>query len=377
MMAGNILISNLRRYMKKLILFLMILASFTACQNDPITYPNFDYSSVYFGYQTPVRTITLGEDIYDNSSDILHKFSIYAVLAGVYENKHDVTINFGVADTICNGFNLVSQAITDRTAQNPVTLTPMPHDYYTLSSNQIIIKKGEIQGGVEIKLEDKFFNDPNSVNNTYVIPLLMTSKTNVDSMLVGKPVIAGSKPRLLLPKYWDVQPKNYVLYCVKYINPWHGFYLRRGVDVYSGTIVKTVVRHPVDVQTYDAVSDGTTLGTSKYLRLLTTTSMTGVQLPIVMKDATGTNYTCTLNLTFATDGTCTVTSSDPTVFTATGTGSFVKKGEKNSFDNLDRDRLSLDYTITHIAKGITTHTTDTLVMRNRGVVMEKYSVVAK
>lgn len=29
---------------------------------------------------------------------------------------------------------------------------------------------------------------------------------------------------------WLVQPQDYVLYCVKYINKWTGKYLRHGVD---------------------------------------------------------------------------------------------------------------------------------------------------
>ena len=32
---------------------------------------------------------------------------------------------------------------------------------------------------------------------------------------------------------WATAPKDYVLYLVKYICPWSGKYLRRGVDVYN------------------------------------------------------------------------------------------------------------------------------------------------
>src|SRR6266542_6767949 len=132
--------------MKKLFLFLLIVTSLSACRNKDIEFPDYDYSAVYFPYQYPVRTITLGEDIYDNTLDLQHKCQIQATLGGVYDNKNDVTINFIVADTVCTGYNFVSPL-------HPILA--MPADYYTLASNQIIIKKGQISGGVEVQLTDK------------------------------------------------------------------------------------------------------------------------------------------------------------------------------------------------------------------------------
>jgi hypothetical protein len=355
--------------MKKLILFLLILASLTGCENAPITFADYKFSSVYFPYQFPVRTITLGDDIYDTTLDNQYKCNIMATLSGVYDNKKDVTINFAVADTIPNGFNFLYSP-----QSNPVrAIRPMPHDYYTLASNQIIIKKGEISGGVEVQLTDKFFADPLAIDNNYVIPLLMTTVVNADSILSGKAFIAGSKPRRLLPLRWDVLSKDYVLYAVKYINPWHGYYLRRGKDIMTGALSKTIVRHPVDITTYDAALPS---GLS-YLVQLKTGSLKVLKFPVALQDAANANYTCNLNLTFDDTGNCVVSSSDPATFTASGTGKFVKKGEKNSFGNVDRDVLYLDYSINHIAKNIQTQTKDTLLMRNRGVVMETFKSIAK
>ena len=356
--------------MKKLILFLLVLTSLSACHNQDIEFPDYNYSATYFPYQYPVRTITLGEDIYDNSLDVLHKCKIMCTLGGVYDNKNDVAINFVVADTICNAYNFVG------TTAQPVahSIMAMPHDYYTLSSNQIIIKKGEISGGVEVQLTDKFFADPLAVANNYVIPLQMTTAVNVDSILHGKPIVANSHPRMLFARKWDVLSKDFVLYAVKYINPWTGYYLRRGVDVQTGAVSKTIVRHPDDITTYDAA----TTPVANWLCYLSTGSMSILKFPVVLKDAGGNNYTCSLNITVdSSTGNCTVASSDPTTFTASGSGKFVKKGEKNSFGNIDRDALYLDYTINHIAKGITTQTKDTLLMRNRGVAMEQFTVIAQ
>jgi len=364
--------------MKKLILFLLILTSLSACKNEPISFPDYDYSAAYFAYQYPVRTITLGEDIYDNTLDLQHKCNIMAVLGGIYDNKNDVTINFNVADTICNGYNLISSAPPATNPQlqfaDPTTpITAMPHDYYTLASSQIVIKKGQISGGVEVQLTDKFFADPLAVTNHYVIPLQMTTATGVDSILHGKPLLANTHPKLLFARKWDVTPKDYVLYAVKYINPWHGFYLRRGVDVVTGAVAKTIVRHPLDITTYDAA----TSAVSNWLCYLSTASMSVLKFPVVLVDAANNKYTCTINITFDANGNCQVTSSDPATFTASGSGKFVKKGEKNSFGNIDRDVLYLDYSINHIAKGITTQTKDTLLMRNRGVIKEVFTVLAQ
>jgi len=361
--------------MKKLILFLLVLTSLSACKNDSISFPDYKYSAVYFAYQYPVRTITLGEDIYDNSSDLQHKCSIYAVVAGVYDNKQDVTINFNVADSICNGYNLIPASLSALgKPTDPVgSITPMPHDYYTLASNQIVIKKGDISGGVEVQLTDKFFADPLATTNHYVIPLQMTTASNVDSILHGKPIVANTHPRMLFSRKWDVLSKDYVLYAVKYINPWTGFYLRRGVDIQTGAINKTTIRHPRDITTYDAA----TTPTATWLYYLTTGSLNVLKFPLVLKDAGGSNYTCNLNITFDNNGNCTITSADPAAYTVTGTGKFVKKGDKNSFGNVDRDVLYLDYSVNHIAKGITTQTKDTLLMRNRGVTMEQFTTLAQ
>ena len=111
--------------------------------------------------------------------------------------------------------------------------------------------------------------------------------------------------------------------------------------------------------------------------IITTGSLKLLKFPVALKDAGGANYTCTLDITFDDNGNCVIVSSDPATFTATGTGKFVKKGEKNSFGNVDRDVLYLDYTINHPGKGITTQTKDTLLMRNRGVVKETFNYVAQ
>lgn len=64
---------------------------------------------------------------------------------------------------------------------------------------------------------------------TYVIPLVMTGVTNADRILNGT-LSEGAEAVRCNSSVWLVQPQDYVLYCVKYINKWTGKYLRHGVD---------------------------------------------------------------------------------------------------------------------------------------------------
>src|SRR5215213_4458423 len=88
--------------MKKVFLMSFILLSIlTACnKNKDWEFPDYKYTTVYFPYQTPVRTIVLGEDVFDNTLDNQHKFMVMATMGGVYENKKDVTINVSVDNSL-------------------------------------------------------------------------------------------------------------------------------------------------------------------------------------------------------------------------------------------------------------------------------------
>jgi hypothetical protein len=193
---------------------------------------------------------------------------------------------------------------------------------------------------VEVQLTDAFFNDPKAIKNTYVIPLRMTSKSNADSILVGK---------------------NFILYAIKYVNPWHGNYLRRGKDVITGSVNQTIARHKQYVED-DEVNK------------LNTRSMKEIEFPVVFKDKNGVNVNCTLLLSFDNSGNCTIAAATGT-FTATGTGKFVKKGEKNSWGTKDRDAIYLSYQVT--LPDMQVSSTDTLVLRDRAVTMETFTPVAK
>lgn len=336
---------------KVFIMFIILVASLTSCENNDWEFDNYEYQSVYFAYQYPVRTLTLGEDIFDTSLDNEHKSRILATLGGVYNNDTDVTIEFSIDNSLVSGLLFGS-------GENPIV--PMPSGYYNLASDKMIIPKGEIVGGVEVEFTDAFFADPLAIQRNYVIPIRMNNVINADTILSGKALV--SDPKRGISDNWSVQPKDFIFYAVKYVNPWHGIYLRRGVDEITGnngnTSLDQVISRHKDYVESDEVFN------------VDTQSLTKSEMRVVFKDSNGININCDLILTFDNDGNC-VVSTNSSDFTATGTGKFVKKGEKNSWGSKDRDALYLDYEINLQEMHITTK--DTLVLRNRGIAAEVFS----
>ena len=334
------------------ILAAMAGALFTACENGDWEFSDYKYSAVYFAYQSPVRTITLGEDeSVDNSLDNEHKCQIMATIAGVYENKKDVEIGIRVDNALCDGFKYEG---TDG------DIVPMPSSHYTLGGDKIVIKKGNILGGVTVNLTDAYFNDPKSVELNYVIPVVMTGVQNADTILQGKKQV--DNPVRLNKEDWEVQPKDYVLYAVKYVSKYDSHYLRRGVDTYSGNKAGTEVRHKAYVEKDETIDGFSTLGVNR------------VQWARPTKDASGENIEANLVLAFDESGNCTVSSNSEGVV-AGGSGKFVAKGDKDSWGGKDRDVLYLDYTMDY--DGIHCATKDTLVVHYRGVKAEWFTPVKK
>lgn len=337
-MAGisfNKINNNYNMKRNKLILSVIVaLSVLTACnKNQSFNFPDYKYQTAYFASQYPVRTIELGEDeIVDNSLDNQHKMNILATIGGTRDNKKNVTINYVVDTTLCNGLYFTAKG---------TRLTPLPSSYYKLESDKLVIPSGSMTGGVIVDLTDAFFADESAIANKYVLPLRMTGVQGADSILSNK---------------------NFVLYAVKFVNKWQGNFLRRGEDLitYTGdTKITDVVRHTQFVET-------------DQLNKLTTKSYSELYFPVIWKDKSGNNITYTLILKFDASNNCTISSGTSNV-TVTGTGSFVSKGEKKSWGNQDRDALYLDYKLS--SSGFTASTKDTLVMRDRAVVSEYFNPV--
>jgi hypothetical protein len=342
--------------------------TFAACYNADKEFPDYEEgTTAYFAYQFPVRTLVLGNDIYDNTLDNEHKCRIWSTMGGAYGGRN-ATVDIVVDKTLCDNLYFTDDG---GNAASPVM--PMPTDYYSLLSNAIPYN-GEPRGYVEVQFTDKFFSDTLAVKNTYVIPLRMTNVTGIDHILTGKPR-EGLTPSRTNTEDWDVLAKDYVLYLVKYMNPWQGKYIRRGVDNVTEkgkttrvirkdtTLVNTDLEHYKEnpVNQNDEVCD------------IRTKNMTQAIFPVSFKTS-GASISCNLILTFN-GNQCTVSTDDKDV-TATGSGEFIVKGtEKQEYKDyqwgsmngepVQRDILRLAYDVTFNNSDIQVSTNDTLVVQTR------------
>ena len=340
--------------MKKVFLIAFVfLAVLTACNKD-WEFDDYKFTTVYFPYQSPVRTLVLGEDTYDNTLDNQHKFKIMATMGGVYENKKNVTINVEVD-------NSLAERLRFETATGD-SVYALPDNYYALPKDKKIeIKPGEVMGGIEVQLTDAFFQDPRSVKKTFVIPMRIISVSGADSVLRGKSEMASPDRRKASD--WAVRPKDYVLYAIKYINPYHGTYLRRGVDEVKGvgnTALDTNVIYHAQYVEKDELAN------------LVTLSLNKAALSLNAKNKGNVNQPFQVILNFDNQGKVTVSKPDTvTMYTVSGTGDFVKKGD--TWGNQPRDVIRLKYQVNF---GTTTHSfSDTIVLRDRGVKAETFNPV--
>jgi len=336
--------------MKKIVfLSVLFIAGLISCENFDIDHPDFEYTSGYFPYQYPVRTLILGDYIYDNSNDNEHKFLISVGIGGVYANEKDRVFNIAVDNSLCN--DILFSAGGEQ-------IIAMPENYYSLSDNKIVVPKGKMNGGVEVQLTDAFFSDPGAIKNKYVVPVRLLSSNDVDTILVGQSPNPNADPRVA--SQWNVAPKNFTMFAVKYINEYHGTYFRYGtssVKDLNGTVV-----------------ENTPYNTEKYVEYyptvkLVTTGRYQVSISTFFQSEIMEN-SLDLILTFN-GNSCTVSGPENSPYTISGTGEFQSK--KYSWGNKDRDGIVLNYTIsdgTHVYEA-----SDVLVLRDRGVVMEVYSPV--
>ena len=310
---------------------LAITAAFltTSCENGDREFDDFDYQTVYFAYQNPVRTITLGEDdVYPTDLDNEHKMNVYVTLGGVWKNKQDRHVKIAVDNSLVEG----------KTFADGTPIVAMPENYYRLTSNEITIPSGEVMGATTVELTDAFFADPKTPSVNYVIPLKIIDAGN-DSIL---------------------ESKNYTLYAVKFKNKYTGAWLSHGTDEIDNNGTKTTnVREPEDFRGYD-IRHLTTVSLNECDYTLTTTVGT--------KEVSG-----TIRLTFDGSDNCTLTSTSENV-EVTGTGKWTSKGAIKAWNEKDRDLIELNYTIKFKDgdKYKTISTKESLIMQTRENKLETF-----
>lgn len=265
----------------------------TGCKNSEQEFPDFEGGkTVYFPYQYPVRTILLGSGVeFNNDLDNAHKFQVMGYGASTYDS-YNFTFNVTVDASLCN----------DVTFSNGTPVKALPQDYYQILNNTSNYV-GNRMSAVEVQLTDKFFQDPAACTTTYVLPLRMSNVQGAQQIL---------------------ESQDFTLYCVRFVNPWEGFYLVKG-------------------------------------------SADQIEKCVIVQTVTTSNKTCsytnidgaTLELKFdgeAEDSSCSIMSGD----TKVGDGKFVRNGEANSWGNKDRNALYLKYTVDGKAYD------ETLVLQRRG-----------
>ncbi|MDR1336224.1 MAG: DUF1735 domain-containing protein [Tannerella sp.] len=310
-----------------------VIAVFTACENFDREFDDYLYTAGYFPYQYPVRTLILGDYIYDNANDNAHKFLVSVAMGGVYENTEDRVFSVAVDESLCR--NLLFSA-------GGAEVKPLPSNYYTLATpDRIVIPKGAYNGGVEVQLSDAFFNDPLAVRNTYVLPVRITGSQDVDTVLLSK---------------------NFTLFAVKFINEFDATYFQYGTssvkDPSGVTVENTDYSTEKFVENYPTVK-------------LVTTGRYRVSTSLNFRSSV---FTGSLSLLLTFDGnSCTVSAPDGAGYTVTGTGEY--KRNAYSWGNKERNGLVLNYTVTN-EKGAYT-ASDVLVERTRDIVMEVFSPVEK
>ena len=367
MIETDIIMMKLKKYIYGVVLGTMAL-TYSSCNNADHEFPDYEGgTTAYFAYQFPVRTLVLGNDIYDNTLDNAHKCQIWSTMGGAYGGR-DAYADIVVDESLCDNLYFVDEG------GNPAApVLPIPSSYYSLASNQIAYN-GDSRGYVEVQFTDAFFSDPKAIENTYVIPLVMTGVRGIDQILTGTP-LEGQSPSRTDTENWGVLAKDYVLYCVKYMNPWQGKYIRRGVDnVTEKGKVTQVVRQDFSLMNSDLEHlKENPVNANDEVCGITTKNMSQAIFPVSFKTS-GASLSCNLILSF--DGNkCTISTDDENV-TATGSGEFIAKGtEKSEYKDfqwgsnngelVQRDILRLAYEVNFSKGNVQVSTNDTLVVQTR------------
>lgn len=363
------MIMKLKKYIYGVALGVLSL-TLASCYNADKDFPDYEGgTTAYFAYQFPVRTIILGNDIYDNTLDNEHKCRIWATMGGAYSGRNAVA-DFIIEESLCDNLWFLNEF-----GQPSELVTPMPRDYYDIIGGNIIPYNGDSRGYVEIQLKDKFFDDPASIKNTYVIPLRMTKVDGIDHLYTGTP-LAGTPSRTDVDA-WKDPAKDYVLYCVKYMNPWQARYIRRGIDKVTdnGVELDPDVRKDVSLVNTDLEHyKENPVNQNDEICGIATKNMTQCIFTPSFK-TTGASVKCNLILTFDKNNKCTISTEDEGV-TAEGEGEFIVKGtDRAEYKDyqwgsmnqqpVSRDILRLSYKVNFTDKNIQVETKDTMVVQTR------------
>ena len=371
----------------KLLIIFAIALGLVACENQEFVSDDFGSENVFFPFQTPVRTIIQGDyDIGFNDNDNNSRFEIGVRMSGVIENKEDRKVHFELAPELIDATAL---------GVDTVNVKILPSSYYTIEQESpVTIPSGSEVGRIPIQLEDSFFDDPLSFADFgdvhYVIPLKITNIEGLDSLLSGTPIV--DNPIKIKLDDWSPAPKDYTLFGIKYINKYHGQYLRRGGDRIVGSSVTTT-----DGNTETIDIDTTSVYRNEFvvrdeLVPVFTIGRNSVDVTNrVRRGKIASIDVVPLDLVIDENDNITITSSEGSNFEVTGSGKFVVDGDEWGGEPRNVIYLEYEYKDVQTVKDSTTvfgtvtsrtesildllHIVkDTLVLRNRDIKFEEFMV---
>lgn len=369
----------------KLIIIFAIAFSLLSCENQEFVADDFGSTSVFFPYQTPARTLVLGEyDLGFNDNDNNGRFEIGVVMSGVFENQTDRRVHFELAPELIDLTALGADS---------VNVQILPSSYYTIEQQSpVTIPAGSINGRIPIQLEEAFFNDTLSFageNEThYVIPLRITDFEELDSLLTGVPAV--DNPRKIINEDWVSLPKDYTLFGIKFMNEYQGVYLRRGGDRIVGTSeTVTIATGETETTNIDTTSvyRAEFVVRDEIVPVTTTGRNTARVTNRVRRGDIPSDDDVSINMTFDNSGNITIENVEGENFTVTGTGSWVEDGDEWGGERRNVMYLEYEYRDVQVVEErvfgqLVSQTTvdllhtvrDTLVIRNRDVKFEEFTV---
>lgn len=327
--------------------------TFWGCQNQDRVFPDFDYTTAYFPYQYPIRTLVMGDYYFDNTRDKELKFLISATMGGVYENTADRKVEF-----------VIDESLTERLYAGDKRILALPRRYYTLShSSEIVIPRGQLSGSIEVQLTPDFLQDSLAIGHLgtrYVVPIRIV-RADTDSLLIGRAAV--SNPDARVETDWVSRPKNFTLFGINYVNEYHGKYLLRGKsEITTGaTLTETNVYSDKYVEKNEVVDVNTSARNAivyKHRIVRANTSSPGEFEMLV---------------TFDQNGNGTIVKKAGSAFTVTGIAKYSSGTE--TWGGEKRNAIYLDYKVT---EGPRVHSAkDTLVFRDKAVSFQEYVPVIR
>lgn len=335
--------------MRKIFYLLLFTFSLLSCKDQDVEFPDFDYQAVYFPLQSPLRTLSLGEDLVDNSLDQKLMFDIGVSIGGMYENYKDWAVEFIIDESLTDSmYNIDGRKIF-----------PLPKAYYTLTPESVaVIPKGFFNGRIRVSLTEHFLMDSLSISGQYVVPLRII-KTDADSVLSGLSIVPNADRRIKTDYMSGRYPKDFVVYGIKFFNPYHGSFLQKGRDI------RFKNGSPIDTAIYS----------EKYFERnaivkCNTLSINKIRTNFVSINRSDEGTHCMDLVINSDNGDVEIIPVATSNFRASGNGKFLSISEsKEEWGGRKRPTFYLNYSYTN---GDFTHlVTDTLVFRDRGLKYEE------